>query len=160
MLYSHDHGHLYKHICIQNYNDTIITSDTVLRKIYLSYYLKGLCVRGSWRPNRTATYWPHSYGHQRFFPVLQGFSTGSPGAQLTTGCWLSLPHLVSKLSDLQTRWPGVPRAPSAGCWFSLPYLVSKLIDLQTNWHPVFTELYNSSTPTPLEWHVSIVIERK
>ena len=28
------------------------------RKIYLSLYLKGLCVRGSWRPNRTATYWP------------------------------------------------------------------------------------------------------
>ena len=37
-------------------NDTIKTSDTVLRKIYLSLYLKGLCVGGSWRPNRTATY--------------------------------------------------------------------------------------------------------
>ena len=34
------------------------TSDTVLRKIYHSLYLKGLCVRGSWRPNRTAIYWP------------------------------------------------------------------------------------------------------
>ena len=31
---------------MQNHNDgTIITSDTVLRKIYLSLYLKGLCVR-------------------------------------------------------------------------------------------------------------------
>ena len=27
-----------------------------LEKIYLSLYLKGLCVRGGWRPNRTATY--------------------------------------------------------------------------------------------------------
>ena len=63
VLYSHDHDQLYKHICIyiyecmQNHNDTIITSeDRVIRKIYLSLYLKGLCVRGSWRPNRTATY--------------------------------------------------------------------------------------------------------
>ena len=45
--------------CMQNHNnDTIKTSDTVLRKIYFSLYLKGFCVRGSWRPNRTATYWP------------------------------------------------------------------------------------------------------
>ena len=40
------------------HNDTIKTSDTVLRKIYLSLYMKGLCVRGSCWPNRTATYWP------------------------------------------------------------------------------------------------------
>ena len=46
----------YADACI-NQNDTIIKmSDTVLRKIYLSVYLKGLCVRGSWRLNRTATY--------------------------------------------------------------------------------------------------------
>ena len=50
--------------CMHNHNDdTINTSDTVLRKIYLSLYLKGFervtqgfTVRGSWRPNRTATY--------------------------------------------------------------------------------------------------------
>ena len=57
-------------------------------------------MRGNWRPNTTATYWPpHSYGHQRFFPVLQGCSTGGLGAQLSDECWLSLPHLVSK-----TKW--------------------------------------------------------
>ena len=32
-----------------------------------------------------------------------------------------------------------------GCWFSLPNLISKSSGLQTNWLPVFTELYNSST---------------
>ena len=80
-----------------NKDDTIKTSDTVFRKIYLSLYLKGFCVRGSWRPNRTATYWPpHSIGHQRFFPVFKGCSTGGPGVQLSAGCWFSLPHLVSK----------------------------------------------------------------
>ena len=30
----------------------------IFKKIYLLLYLKRLCVRGSWRPNRTATYWP------------------------------------------------------------------------------------------------------
>ena len=106
-------------------NDPIKTSDTVLRKIYLSLYLKGLCVRGSWRPNRTATYWPpHSIGHQRcVFLVLQGCSTGGPGAQLSAGCWLSLPHLV-------TNWSGP----------------------QTNWLPVFRELYNNSIAHSISPH--------
>ena len=69
------------------HNNTMkMTSDTVLRKIYLSLYLKGLCVRGSWRPNRTATYWP-----RLLWPSV------------LCGCWLlSLPQLVSKLSGLQT----------------------------------------------------------
>ena len=48
---------LHTHLLMHN-DPTIKTSDTVLRKIYLSLYLKGLCVRGSWRSNRTATYWP------------------------------------------------------------------------------------------------------
>ena len=42
--------------CLHKHNNTIMMSDTVLSKIYLSLYLKGLCVRGSWRPNRIATY--------------------------------------------------------------------------------------------------------
>ena len=49
------------------------------------------------------------------FFVLQGCSTGGLGAQLSAGCWLSLPHLVTNGSGLQT-----------------------------NWLLVFTELYNSS----------------
>ena len=114
--------------------------------MYLSLYLKGLCVRGSWRSNRTATYWPpHSYGHQRFFSVLQGCSTGGPRAQLSAGCWLSLPHLVSKLSDLQTQ-SGAPRAPSARCWLSLPQLVSNWLNF------LCTQLYNSSLPTQSLMH--------
>ena len=40
---------------MHNHNDTIIKTTESFRKIYLSLYLKGLCVRGSWRPNRTAT---------------------------------------------------------------------------------------------------------
>ena len=61
------------------------------RKIYLSLYLKGLCVRGSWRPNRTATYWP---------PLLWAAQPGAWGPSLY-GCWFSLPHLISNSSDPQ-----------------------------------------------------------
>ena len=63
-------------------------------------------MRGSWRPNRTATYWPpHSYGHQRcVFLVLQGCSTGGPGPSflLSAGFLyhiLSPTSLISKLTD-------------------------------------------------------------
>ena len=42
----------------QHNNDDTIKDErhSSFRKIYLSLYLKGLCVRGSWRPNRTTTY--------------------------------------------------------------------------------------------------------
>ena len=102
------------------------------RKIYFSLYLKGLCVRGSWRPNRTATYWPHSYGHQRYFPVLLGCSTGGLGAQPLWDMFLN------PASSLQLVWSpnwliGGLRAPSAGCWLSLLHLVSNWSDLQTDY---------------------------
>ena len=102
-------------------NDTKKTSDSVLIKIYHSLYLKGLCVRGSWRPNRTATYWP---------PTLMAISVSFPFS------WAAQPE----------AW-----GPSlTGCWFSLPFLTSNSFDLQTGlisyWlNSVCTELYNSST---------------
>ena len=119
---------------------------------------------------------PHSYGRQRcVFLVLQGCSTGGPGAKLSVGWWLSLLHLITNWSPKQL---GAPRAPSAGCGF--PYNTSsnsvwslthqdpkgplcrafsttsyqQLLWTPTVSLPVLTELYNSSTPTQsLEWHV-------
>ena len=88
---------------------------------------------------------PHSIGHNRVsFPVLLGCSTGGLGVSLSD-CWFSLPHLIANSSDpeLLNRGPG---AHSAGCWLSLPVLNSNWSGLQTNCLPVFTELYNSSTP--------------
>ena len=82
----------YIYICIQNHNDTIIkTSEDFFKKIYLSLYLKSLCVRGSWRPNRTATYWP-----PLLWPSAWCLSR-SPGL-LNRRPWLSLPHLVTNKS--------------------------------------------------------------
>ena len=95
---------------MQNQRHTIRTRDTVLRKIYLSLYLKGLCVRGSWRPNRTATYWPPLlWSISVSFSFSRAAQPGAPSA----GCWFSLPHLVSNWSGLQTLSRG-SRAPF--CW--------------------------------------------
>ena len=58
-----------------------------------------------------------------FFLVLLGCSTGGLGPSLS-GTWSSIQYLISNSSDFQTLW-----SP------------------KTNWLPVFTELYNSSTPT-------------
>ena len=64
------------------------------RKIYLSLYLKeiervtkGFIVRGSWRPNRTATYWPLLlWPQQCFYPIL---SAGSLYRILSPTDWTS-----------------------------------------------------------------------
>ena len=45
---------------------------------------------------------PHSYGRQCcVFLVLQGCSTGCPGAHLSAGWWLSLLHLITNFSGPQ-----------------------------------------------------------
>ena len=89
---------------------------------------------------------PHSYGRQRcVLLVLQGSSTGGPGAQLSAGWWLSLLHLITNWSGPKTP-SGFPRAPSAGCGF--PYHISSITRLISNCLTfVLTKLYNSSTPT-------------
>ena len=74
----------------------------------------------------------HSYSHQRFFPVLLGCSTGGLGQSLS-GCWFSLPHLISNWSGLQTDWSGAGGLPllGAGFLYRILYstgLVSKLTD--------------------------------
>ena len=57
--------------------------------------LKGFIVKGSWRPTRTATYWPPLlWTLPRFFPLLLGCSTGGLGPH-SAGCRFSLTHLIS-----------------------------------------------------------------
>ena len=74
---------------MQNHNDTIIkTSEDFFKNIYLSLYLKGLCVwEGVGDGTELQQIDLHSYGHQRYvFLVLQGCSTVGPGTQLSAGC--------------------------------------------------------------------------
>ena len=74
-------------------------------------------MRGSWRLNRTATYWP---------PLLwpSAFLSRSPG-------------LLNRGPGFQPLW--VLAFSTASCL--------QLSGLQTNWLPVLTELYNSSRPS-------------
>ena len=166
---------------MQNHNDdTIRTSDTVLRKIYLSLYWKGCVWEGVGDRTELQHIDPHSIGHNRVsFPFSWAAQLGTCGPSLS-GCWFSLPHLISNSYDPQllSRGPGAHsagcwlslphlvtncncsigdlRAPSAGCWLSLSHLVTNWSGLQTNWLPVFNELYNSSTPTFL-WASQIAL---
>ena len=93
--------HIYTYTCRIHIDAIIKTSETVLRKIYLSLYYK-VCVREGVGDRTELQYInPHSYSHQCcVFLVLQGHSTGGPRAQLSAECWLSLPHLVSDSPDL------------------------------------------------------------
>ena len=164
------------------------TSEVFFIKYILLIYFKGLkrvtqgfMVRGSWRPNRTAIYWPPLYGRQRCVFLVLLMLNQRPGGSIL--CWMmafftaSYPQLVSKTPS------EVPRAPSAGCgfpyhilsatsldpnssgasrapsaWCGFPYLISSLTPTVTVWLFVLTELYNSSMPTQsptrsLGWHV-------
>ena len=95
---------------------------------------------------------PHSYDRQRcVFLVLQGCSTGGPGAQLSVECWLSLRHLVTNGS------PKLLRAPSARCGFLYHILSATSLDPNSDF--LFSQSYiivQSLTQSPtqsLEWHI-------
>ena len=61
-------------------DDTIKTSDTILWKNIPLTLLKGLCVRGSRRPNRTATYWPPLLWPQQRSPGLLKLGPWGPAS--------------------------------------------------------------------------------
>ena len=176
MLYSH----------MQYHNDTIIkTQEDFFNKICTSHFIvrvrKGYsrfyCERElEIKQNCNILTPPHSYGRQRcVFFVLQGCSTGGPGARLSAECWLSLLHLISNFSGPQlnrepwapSAWPGFPyhissitpsdlclqlqlirgsKSPFGLMWLSLPHLVYNSVRSLTA-TSVLTELYNSPTPT-------------
>ena len=73
-------------------------------------------------------------------------STRGPGVH-SAGCWLSLLHLISNFSGLQTP-SGFRRAPSVGCGFPYHTLSTPPgTRTQLYWNSNSTELYNSSTST-------------
>ena len=82
--------------------------------------------------------------------AITAFLFRSPGLLNRGPLWdmFSFQHLLptglfSYSSDPQLQM--LNRGPAGG-WLSLPHLLSNWTGLQTNWLPIFTELYNSSTP--------------
>ena len=123
LLYSHDHDQLYKHIIhthlhmhahlYAEHNDTTKTSDTVLRKIYLSLYWKACVWEGVGERTELQHIDPHSIGHNRVsFLFPWAAQPGGWGPSLS-GCCFSLPHLISNSSDphLLSRRP-----EGSSCW--------------------------------------------
>ena len=98
-------------------------------KKYTSHFICNVCV---WEGvgDRTELQYidSHSYGRQRcVFLVLQGCSTGGPGARLSAGWWLSLLHLITNWSPNSIRGP---KGPFGRVWFSLPHLFTYVSDPQ------------------------------
>ena len=103
VLYSHIINiHIYTHTC-RIHIDAMKTSDTVLRKIYLSLYLKGFCVceRELETEQNCDILTPTLMVINVVSFSFSWCSTRGPGAQLSAKCWLSLPHLVTNVSGLQ-----------------------------------------------------------
>ena len=101
-------------------------------------------MRGSWRPNRTAIYWP---------PLLWPWAlclSRSPGLlnRRPGGSAFYWVLAFSTTSYHQLVWfpnsIGGPEGPFGRVWLSLPHLISNSSDLQLIWFPVLTKLYNSS----------------
>ena len=95
-LYSHNQ--LYVHISMQ-------------KKISLTLYSRKGCERVdigyvwemSWRPNRTATYWPPTHtllAIIAFFFRSPGLLNRGPGGPAYAGTWFSFQHLLSNCSEL------------------------------------------------------------
>ena len=104
-------------------------------------------MRGSWRLNRTATYWPPLlWPQRRFFPVLLGCSTGGLGAHPLCDMFL----IPASSLQLQLLNRG---SKDKLCWvlaFSTTFF--------SNWlNFLCTELYNSSTSTFFLWASQIAL---
>ena len=110
--------------------------EVFFRKIFTSHfiarvwkgYLRFACERELETEQKLLYFDPQTYGRLRcVFLVLQGCSTGGPGAH-SAGWWLSLLHLISIFSGPQLI--GAP-SPFGLVWLSLPHFVSNW--LQLNW---------------------------
>ena len=99
-------------------------------KIYLSLYLKGLCVRGSRRTSKDCNILtsPAPPDIAVCLSRSPGLLNRRPGGPALCCVLFSQSHhfsnsfdpqarLISKLIELQTAQSGVPRPPSAGCCF-------------------------------------------
>ena len=109
-------------------------------------------MRGSWRPNRTAIYWPPlSWPSALCLSRSPGLLNRRPRSQAL--CWMMAFFTASYHQLLWTLTHQSSKGPFGLVWLSLPQLISN-----SNWSLlVLTELYNSSTPTQsptqfLEWH--------
>ena len=106
---------------------------------YLSLYLKGLYVRGSWRPNRTATYGPTLLCPSVFLSRSPGLFNQRPGGPL---CWVQPSFTASCHQRVRSlKLPDFLSSPS--------YII---VPSPTQYLPI-TGHRDVPLPLSLEWHV-------
>ena len=115
-------------------------------------------MRGGWRPNITAIYWPPTLMAVSvvFFSFSRTAQMEAQGPTLLAFSTTSYQQLLWTPTLLTSNSIGGPEGPFRLVWLFLPHLVSN-----SNYNcltSVLTELYNSSTSTQsptqsLEWHV-------
>ena len=102
-------------------------------------------MRGSWRPNITAIFWPPLLWPSALcLSRSPGLLNRRPGGPLY---WVMAFFTASYQHVLRTATHQGPEGPFGLMWLSLPPLV---YNSHSNWNSltsVLTELYNSSTPT-------------
>ena len=144
---------LYCHL--QHHNDTINKHrhrKTSLEKyLYLSLYCKGskrftqgLCVRGSWRPNRNCNILTPLLRPSAL--CLSCFPDAQPEAQRLTLLGDGFLYCILSAFSLDPNSSG-PQAPSAWCGLPTTSRLAPSPTLTGTGTSVLTELYNSSTPT-------------
>ena len=146
MLYTH----MQMHAC-----RIITTSDTVLLEKYTSHFIwKGCVWEGVGDRTELQHIDPHTYGHNCVsFPFSWAAQPRAWGPSLS-GCWFSLPHLISNSSDLQTDWISyalsyiIIQRPFSSCWrhnFALIQPVSgqgyNILIFLDRMHLLFTQVH-------------------
>ena len=142
--------------------------------MYLSFYCKGLkrvtqgfTVRGSWRQNRTAIYWP---------PLLWPSAlclSHSPGLlnrrpRGSAFCWV-LAFSTTSCHQRVSKTTGGPKGPFSQEWLSLPHLISNFSGPQLNQGPQGSLRPGVAFPTTsrlllqlsdfLSWPSYIIVQR-
>ena len=113
-------------------------------------------MRGSWRPNITATYIdPHSYDHRRCVFLVLLMLNWRPGD--SAFCWV-LAFSTTSCHQRVSKLTGGPEGPFGWVWLSLPHLVSnpsylQLPDFLSSPSYIIVQSPTQSPTQSLKWHV-------
>ena len=125
---------------MQHHNDPInkqTQEDFFIKNVYLSLYCKsskrvtqGLRVRGSWRPNITAIFWPQTYGRQRCVFLVRLMLNRRPWGPL---CWVLASFTASYQHILWTSTHQGPKPLRPGVVFPTTSRPQLALELQLKW---------------------------
>ena len=145
----------YADACINMTTTLLRRATQSFRKIFLSLYWKGCVWEGVGDRTELQNIDPTLMAISVSFLFSWAAQPGAWGPASLSAGFL---YRILSPTRLIPKWLiGDLRVPSAGWWLSLPHLVTNWSGLQTNWLPVFTELYNSSTSTNFLWASQIAL---